>query len=111
MARRKLPPEVKAALAELKQELSQLYGERLKGVYLYGSYARGDYHSESDVDILIVLQGPIRPFEEIQRTGQILSDVCLKYDLLISILPVSEEWQKDRVEPLFDNVRREGILL
>ncbi|MBI4319833.1 MAG: nucleotidyltransferase domain-containing protein [Chloroflexi bacterium] len=111
MARPKLPPEVKAALAELKEALSQLYGERLKGIYLYGSYARGDFHTESDVDVLIVLQGPVRPFEEISRSGKILSDVCLKYDLLISTLPVAEETFQNGPRSFFEPVRREAVPL
>ena len=54
-----LLPEVVAALRELKTALIELYGERLRGVYLYGSYARGDYHVDSDVDVLVALNGII----------------------------------------------------
>ena len=41
---------------EVKQALTELYGERLDRVILYGSYARGDFHAESDVDYLVVLR-------------------------------------------------------
>jgi predicted nucleotidyltransferase len=47
-----LPHNASRALAELQQALCRIYGDRLPGVYLYGSYARGDYHVGSDVDIL-----------------------------------------------------------
>ena len=43
-------------LAELKMRLSGLYGNRLVGVYLFGSYARGDWGVGSDLDILVVLR-------------------------------------------------------
>lgn len=45
--------KIRKTLKELKRELIELYGERLRGVYLFGSYARGDFDSDSDVDILM----------------------------------------------------------
>lgn len=48
---------MRTALLELKQALVQMYGERLEGIYLYGSYARGDFTQDSDVDVLVVLRG------------------------------------------------------
>ncbi len=111
MASHKLPPDVRAALQELKESLLHLYGERLKGVSLFGSYARGDYHPESDVDVLIVLAGQVRAFEEISRYSKAISDICLRHDVLISTVPVSEQWVSERLEPLFENVRREGVAL
>jgi predicted nucleotidyltransferase len=42
-------------LAEFKRELARLYGDRLKGVFLYGSRARGEAEPEADVDILLCL--------------------------------------------------------
>ncbi|MBM4275342.1 MAG: nucleotidyltransferase domain-containing protein [Deltaproteobacteria bacterium] len=53
MSRRKLPLAVDSALDELRKYLIELYGEKLEGIYLYGSYARGDYRADSDVDVLI----------------------------------------------------------
>ena len=45
---------IKNLLTELKAGLTHIYGEWLKGVYLFGSYARGEADDESDVDVLIV---------------------------------------------------------
>ena len=109
--RRKLPPNVVAALGELKAGLSGLYGARLRGIYLYGSYARGDYRTESDVDILVVLAGPVKPGVEISRTSPLVSPICLKHDLLISILPVSGETLDRRPDVFYDQVRREAVMV
>ena len=49
MDRPSLPQPVRLALDELKQALEQIHGPRLRGVYLYGSYARGDFHEGSGV--------------------------------------------------------------
>jgi predicted nucleotidyltransferase len=114
--RRELPPhvaaamdELKAAMDELKAALSELYGGRLCGVYLYGSYARGDFCLESDVDVLVVLAGVVKPGAEISRMNPLVSDICLKHDLLISILPVSAETLDRGLDFFFDQVRREAV--
>jgi predicted nucleotidyltransferase len=55
--RRKKPPEIIAPiLAEVKSALREIYGDNLRKVILYGSYARGDYDTEgSDIDVMLVL--------------------------------------------------------
>ena len=60
-----LPQSVRPALQELKAALISLYGERPEGVYLYGSYARGDFTEDSDIDVLLVLKGDVKPGAEI----------------------------------------------
>ncbi|MFP4248886.1 MAG: nucleotidyltransferase domain-containing protein, partial [Armatimonadota bacterium] len=47
--------ELDEALRELKRELEALYGDRLRGVYLFGSHARGEAGPDSDVDVAVVL--------------------------------------------------------
>ncbi|MBI2894244.1 MAG: nucleotidyltransferase domain-containing protein [Deltaproteobacteria bacterium] len=47
--------EVQSALSELKQELMGTFGARLVRLVLFGSYARGIVHPESDVDVLVVV--------------------------------------------------------
>jgi predicted nucleotidyltransferase len=111
MSSQQLPADIKKALKKLQQSLVQIYGERLQGIYLYGSYARGDFHPDSDVDVLIVLDGEVKPSQEIDRINPQVADICLDHNLLIATFPVSEKWFKERKSPLFENVRREGILL
>jgi predicted nucleotidyltransferase len=106
-----IPHEVGLALAELKHALHTIYGDRLQGVYLYGSYARGDFHAGSDVDVLVVLAGPVRPAKEIDRVSEAVADIGLRYDLLLAIYPTSVDWLVERQSPFFKNVRREGVPL
>lgn len=47
--------EVAQALARFARDLRRHYGERLQGVYLFGSRARGDHRPDSDVDVAVVL--------------------------------------------------------
>ncbi len=111
MSGRKIPKAVQLALKELQEYLGEIYGKRLRGIYLYGSYARGDFHPGSDVDILIALEGKVSPTREIDRIGDGVADICLNHNVLIATFPVPEEWLKQRKSPLFENVRQEGIRL
>jgi predicted nucleotidyltransferase len=105
----RLPRNVKAALKELKQGLWSVYGRRLRGVYLYGSYARGDFDAKSDVDVLVVLGGPIEPGDEIARINDVATEICLKYDLVISTMPVARGEFDNDSQAFIEQVRDEVI--
>jgi uncharacterized protein len=96
-------------LNELCQALESIYGERLKQVILYGSQARGDAQLGSDIDVLIVLNGEVSPGEEIHRTSGVVSQLSLKYDVVISCLFMPTERYSHEQSPLLRNVRREGV--
>lgn len=100
---------IRKSLAEFKKEIEELYGERLKDVVLYGSWARGKATEESDIDLLIVLEGEIIPGLEIDRMIDIITDINLSYNVLISVYPVSEEDYATINSPILLNVRKEGI--
>ena len=104
-------PSVRAALHEAKAGLERLYGDRLVTLILFGSHARGEPHDESDVDVLAVLRGEFRVYDEIKRTGEIVSDLLLKYREFVSIQPFAEEQFHNPWHPLMMNVRDEGIEL
>jgi predicted nucleotidyltransferase len=96
-------------LKEFRGELENLYESRLKSIILYGSWARGDATEESDIDLLIVLEGKVIPGKEIDRMIDIITEINLKHGVLISIYPVSEEDYSTINSPLLINVRREGV--
>ncbi|MCD6386360.1 nucleotidyltransferase domain-containing protein [Candidatus Sumerlaeota bacterium] len=98
-------------LEAFKKEIKKIYGDRLKQIILYGSYARGDATEDSDIDLLIVLEGKVKPGVEIDRMIDVLTEMNLKYGVLISVYPASKEDFKKVNSPLFINVRREGIVV
>jgi predicted nucleotidyltransferase len=96
-------------LAELKSHLVALYGERLKGVYLFGSHARGDADDESDVDVLIVLDRVEHYSREISQTSEVVSELALKYGISLSRFFASETQWRDDSTNFFLNVREEAL--
>jgi predicted nucleotidyltransferase len=101
--------EIKEILREFREELEELYGARLKDIILYGSWARGDATEDSDIDLLIILEGEVTPGAEIDRMIDIITELNLKHGVLISVVPISEEDYFTINSPLLINVRREGV--
>ena len=107
-----LSPKIKQLLREFKQALSELYGERLASLVLYGSVARHEETEDSDVDVLVVLKGKtISHFDEIRQMGDAKFELLLKFDELVSVVPMMHDDFLHRESPLLRNVRREGILV
>jgi len=98
-----------ALLAEFKTRFETIYGERLKGVFLYGSYARGQGGPESDVDILTVLDDWEHYAGEIDRTGAVASELSLAYGVSISQVFVRERDWLHEDTPFLVNAREDAI--
>jgi len=101
--------KIREVLKEFREEIEKLYSKRLKSIILYGSWARGDATDDSDIDVLIVLDGKVIPGKEIDRIIDVITEINLKYGVLISVYPVSEEDYSTINSPLLINVRREGV--
>lgn len=104
-------PKILTILSQLKTHLQNLYGDRLVNLVLFGSQARGDAVFGSDIDVLVVLTGPVRVGEEIKRTSHIVADLSLKNDEVISCLFMEKEHFFNRQGPLLRNIRKEGVTL
>jgi predicted nucleotidyltransferase len=107
--KKKLPQKIKTILAEIKQRLIEIYGDKLKDIILYGSFARGDFVEGSDIDIVILLEEMKDHISERETYFDAIWELGLKYDTVISIVPIKEEEYKTRKLPLILNVKREGI--
>ncbi|HRX02124.1 MAG: nucleotidyltransferase domain-containing protein [Anaerolineales bacterium] len=100
---------IENALAEFRLAIQGIYGSRLQDVVLFGSWARGEATPDSDIDLAVILSGSISPGEEIDRMIDVITDLNLKYGVLISVYPVSNKDYLGLDSPLLMNVRREGV--
>ena len=61
-----MPVTIKILLDQYTEILRKIYGSHLKTVILYGSYARGDYKADSDIDIMILSKYQLELYDEIE---------------------------------------------
>lgn len=89
-----------------------IFGNKIKDIYLYGSYARGDYDKESDVDIFITVDLTLKQISKYRKQiSYINNELSLKYDITISIIVESAKLFAEFAEdlPFYKNVISEGI--
>lgn len=106
---KKLPQSVEKIVAEAKAGLSALYAQRLKEVILFGSYARGDFTEGSDIDLLVLLDRLNDPGAERERYFPAVCELSLKYDTVVSVIPMDYETYRSKKTPLILNVHKEGV--
>ena len=96
--------ETEEAIKEFLEYLKGHFGNRVRGVYLFGSYVRGDYDEESDVDILVI--GDLSLDDIIDTVFQIL----MKHGVLLNvIIEKPEEFDRWRNTSFHQTVLSEGI--
>lgn len=101
---------IETLMNELRAGLEEIYGPRLKGVYVFGSYARGEQEAESDVDVLVVLDDFEDYGEEVDRVSSLASELSLSHDLSVSEVFVRERDWLHGDTPFLWNVREEAVL-
>jgi len=99
-------------LKETYTELRRVFGEKLDSVILYGSYAGGDYDSESDIDVMALVDLEKSELAKYRRTvSDFANDIDLKYDVLLSV-KLQDKFTFEKYEnalPYYMNIAREGV--
>jgi predicted nucleotidyltransferase len=101
--------DARAVATAVAGDLRSLYGDRLQEVILFGSWARGDAHPESDVDLLVVLDEVSSRWVELARMSEILWRHSLEHDTVLTEIPVSGAEYAKSDEPLLARARAEGV--
>ena len=100
---------VKPLLDEIEKGLKLLFDDKLTNIILYGSYARGDYDDESDVDIFALVKDN-EPQKYKDKIIDLEIDLTIKYGIMPSILLENKEYftRNQNEEFLFQNVQKYG---
>ena len=99
-------------LSILRSHLDQIIGADLVEMILYGSFARGDFDEESDIDIAVIVNIDRAELKKYQKDiVSVISEMSLDYDTLISInyISLSDFEEYKSVLPYYKNIDREGV--
>lgn len=109
-----MPAAKREIIMSFARKVRKILGKNLKQVILYGSYARGDYTEDSDIDIMVLTTLTDKEIEQIETEIYDLAfDYLMDYGVDISVVIKNEEqfnyWLG--ALPFYDNVRKEGMVL
>ena len=109
-----MPQVMHGLLEQYVAEVKKIYGSHVREIILYGSYARGDFSKDSDVDIMILLDISDLELKTYSRALSYMTyDFNMDNDL--DIKPIAknqahfEKWVDNY--PFYSNIQREGVVL
>lgn len=104
--------DLKTILKKISEIYYAVYGEDIVKIVLYGSYARGDYQNNSDIDIVAIVRGERRDLQErLKKVWDISSELEIEYETIVSptVIPF-EEYEKYKEDmPYYRNIQKEGV--
>lgn len=106
--------KIKAVVEQFVLETKKVYGDCLHNVILYGSCARGDFSTDSDIDIMVLLD---IPQEDIGKARRQIIDITDKLDLEhdVVLAPVIQSYllfqQYIPVSKYYQSVQKEGVMI
>lgn len=99
-------------IKEVTKTYKEIYGDNLVDIFLYGSYARGDYNEYSDIDLAAIVKGDRMILQnELKKVWGISADLGLEYDVIISpiVIPYDEYHRFKKILPYYRNISNEGV--
>jgi predicted nucleotidyltransferase len=107
---RKMDEKVKSLINQVKTHLIKTYGGKIKKVILYGSHVRSEATKDSDIDVLVLVDQSLNPFEVRESLSDLLIDILLEQGELVSVIAIPESIFESYNSPFILNVRKEGLV-
>ena len=109
-----MPKLVQDLINQYVSAIRNIFGKHIKQVILYGSYARGDFHKDSDIDIMVLVD---LPNDKIESYSDTLSELGFEYNVrhdmwfmpIVKNIRHFSKWCT--VYPFYSNVMKEGVIL
>lgn len=109
-----MPNAINEILNEFTDKVKSLLGDRVKKIILYGSYARGDYNKNSDIDVMILTDLSFKEIEIYRdKISDISFDIELEKGIIISPIVKNIDNYNARINiiPFYINVQKEGVVI
>lgn len=109
-----MPNNVEKIINAFIKKVKEILGDRVKKIVLYGSYARGDFNKNSDVDIMILTDLNEKEIEEYRdKISDIAFEIQLEKEIYISPIIKNIDKYNERINiiPFYMNVQKEGVEL
>lgn len=106
--------ELSQILQKLGSVYRAVYGNQIVKIVLYGSYARGDFEPESDIDVVALVQGDREKLQkQLRQVWDKSSDLEVEYGTILSptVIPYDEFMQYENDLPYYRNIAKEGVEL
>ena len=109
-----MPKNIQDLIRQYVEAVREIYGSHVHQIILYGSYARGDFRPDSDVDIMILVDMSDLDLKAYaQQLSYMTYDFNMDNDLDIKPIAKSETHFKKWIVnyPFYSNVHKEGVVL
>ena len=107
-------PDATSAINQFAGSVKELFGNNYCKMTIYGSYARGDFHEKSDIDIMILVDIPVDDIRKYENTVYDLSyDIMMDtgFDISPVIKNIDQFNYWSDTLPYYRNVNKEGVVL
>jgi len=108
----KINPIISAVTEEISRNTQTIIGDKLRKIIIYGSYARGDYESYSDLDIMVFADVNESEFKDFEgKLGKVASRASIDHDITVCLLLYDEKLFRSRLHlsSFYRNVLSEGV--
>jgi predicted nucleotidyltransferase len=98
---------------DFKKEIIPIFENNLDQIILFGSYARGEQHEESDIDFLLLAkQSQLELMGDLfDKVNEKTTELMLKHGIFFSFVPENSEYfeTNSKTMSLYINILKEGV--